>query len=135
MIELVRHVSEGLARKTSRRGLFGRGAEVVTGVLLGAAAGSLMRPDLATAGLGTVCIWTVPCPCDGCNSTGVCAKPCILVTGEYASGCWATFSPGLQTNVTCCDCDCRALDGTSFCWCSSDYHNNPEYCPPKQKKP
>ena len=45
-MELVRRVSEGLARKTSRRGLFGRGAEVASGALFGTAASTLTRPGV-----------------------------------------------------------------------------------------
>ena len=85
-MELVQRFSEGLARKTSRRGLFGRGAEVATGALLGVAAGTLVRPASAFAG-GTAC-GNLPCPCDGCQSTGVCAKPCMFDTRFWAAGCW-----------------------------------------------
>ena len=49
----LRHAAEGLARKTTRRGLFGRGADVAFGALIGAAAGAATRPGLAGAvGLG-----------------------------------------------------------------------------------
>ena len=48
-MQLLQRFSEGLARKTSRRGLFGRGAEVTTGALLGVAAGTLTRPGSAVA--------------------------------------------------------------------------------------
>ena len=123
-MELLQRVSEGLARRTSRRGLFGRGAEVATGALLGVAAGTLTRPDAAGAGVGTVCQFPGPgCPCDGCTSTGPCAKPCVMNTTWYASGCWVTGS------VTCCDCDCRGYGGVNSCGCGSDYHNNPQFCP------
>src|SRR3972149_7351706 len=62
-MEFVRRVSEGLARRTSRRGLFGHGAEVATGALLGAAAGTLTRPNAVGAGGGTVCAFPGPaCP-------------------------------------------------------------------------
>ncbi len=56
-MDLLRRATEGLARKTSRRGLFGRGAEVVTGALFGAAAGTLAQAGSASAGPGTVCFF------------------------------------------------------------------------------
>ena len=124
-MELVRRASEGLARKTSRRGLFGRGAEVATGALLGAAVGTLTRSTLVGAGGGTVCDFPgPPCPCDGCNSTGACAKPCIINTTYYASGCWVFLGQ------TCCDCDCNGFQGIGVCGCGTDFHNNPANCPP-----
>ena len=138
-MELIRRVTEGLARKTSRRGLFGRGAEIATGALLGVAAGTLTRAGSASAGHGvlTVCGFPGPgCPCGGCTSTGPCAKPCLMNTTWYASGCWVTGS------VTCCDCDCQGMlndiqdnhgraigDPINTCGCGSDYHNNPALCP------
>ena len=125
MVELVRHVSEGLARKTSRRGLFGRGAEVATGALLGVAAGTLTRTKPLKAGHETVCSFPYhqPCPCDGCTSAGPCAKPCVMNTEWYASGCW------VYLGVTCCDCDCKGLEGIDVCGCGTDRHNSPAYCP------
>lgn len=124
MKEGFRSIAEGLARGTSRRGLFGRGAEVATGALLGAAAGTLTRPGPASAGFGTVCVFPGPaCPCDGCNTTGACAKPCIINTTYYASGCWVSGA------VTCCDCDCNGFQGIQVCGCGTDFHNNPANCP------
>ena len=132
-MELVRRVSEGLARRTSRRGLFGRGAEVATGALLGAAVGTLTRPGSAAAEHipgHTACFFPgPPCPCDGCSSSGTCAKPCIIMTQYYASGCWVTFNDQLQRTVTCCDCDCNGFQGIGVCGCGSDHHNDPTYCP------
>ena len=123
MTELLRPIAEKLARKTTRRGLFGQGAEIATGALLGAAVGTLMQADRATAGGGTVCGFPgPPCPCEGCNDTGVCAKPCIILTTFYASGCW------VAAGVTCCDCDCLGLGGSGSCGCGSDYHNDPGNC-------
>ena len=117
-MELFQRLSEGLARKTSRRSLFGRGAEVATGALLGAAAGTLTRPGSAAAA-HTVCQFPgPPCPCDGCNETGVCAKPCFINTTWYAAGCW------VNGGVNCCDCICGGS-----CGCGTDYHNDPANCP------
>ncbi len=124
-----RSVSEGLARKTTRRGFFGRGANVAFGALAGAAAGTLTRAGGATAGPGTVCAFPgPPCECDKCLrvsgvTNGVCAKPCVILTAFYAAGCWVTGS------VTCCDCDCQQIHGFGWCGCGSDYHNNPVNCP------
>ncbi len=123
-MELIRRVSEGLARKTSRRGLFGRGAQVATGALLGVAAGTLTRPGPVSAGLGTVCDFPItPCPCEACTAAGPCAKPCSLMIQYYASGCW------VRLGETCCDCDCNGFQGFQICGCGSDYHNNPQFCP------
>ncbi len=121
----LRNLSETLARTTSRRGLFGWGAEVATRLLIGAAAGTLARPQQALAGPGaTVCGFPgPPCPCDGCQTNGVCGKPCIISQCCYASGCCVT------SGVTCCDCDCRGFEGIGVCGCGSDYHNNPAFCP------
>lgn len=117
-MELFRKVSEGLARKTSRRSLFGKGAGVATGALLGVAAGTLTRPDITSAGVNTVCQFPgPPCPCAGCTSTGPCGKPCVLNTTWYASGCWVTLG------ITCCDCDCHGFQGIGVCGCSTDYHH------------
>lgn len=120
-----RSIAEGLARRTTRRGLFGRGADVTFGALLGVAAGTLTRANLVTAGRATVCAFPgPPCPCAGCNRyTGVCAKPCIINTTWYSSGCWITGA------VTCCDCDCQGLQGFRTCGCGTDYHNDPANCP------
>ena len=95
---LLRRLSEGLARRTSRRGFFGRGADVAFGALIGAAAGVATRPGNAGAGVGTVCAFPgPPCACDHCLENGTCAKPCIINTTWYAAGCWVTGE------VTCCD--------------------------------
>ncbi len=121
-MDLVRRVTEGLARKTSRRGLFGRGAELATGAMLGVAAGSLTRPGAASAGVGTVCQFPGPfCGCDGCISNGLCGKPCNIMTQYYASGCWVT------SGVTCCDCDCNGFQGREICGCGSDIYG--DQCP------
>jgi len=122
-MQAFRRISESLARRTTRRGLFSRGAGVATGMLLGAAAGTLLRPEAASAGGGTVCSFPgPPCPCPGCNaSTGACAKPCHFITDFYQSGCWV-----LQ-GVTCCDCRCAELPGRGWCGCGTDYHTT--YCP------
>ncbi len=125
-----RRVSEGLARRTSRRGFFGRGADVAFGALIGAAAGTLARPGSAGAGPSTSCSFPgPPCRCERCvragsGSNGVCAKPCVILTAFYASGCWVS-----GTGATCCDCDCQGLDGVGWCGCGSDYHSNPVNCP------
>jgi hypothetical protein len=117
--DLLQRVSEGLARRTSRRGLI----DTTFGVLAGAAAGAAIGPGGADAGFGTVCFFPgPPCACDRCMSTGVCAKPCVILTTFYASGCWVTGS------VTCCDCDCSDAGG-DVCGCGSDYHNSPINCP------
>lgn len=125
MREQVRSAAEGLARKTTRRGLFGRSADIAFGALIGAAAGTVTRTSGATAGGGTVCAFPygTPCPCDGCQSSGVCAKPCVINTTWYSSGCWVSGS------VTCCDCDCETIGGAAACGCGSDYHTNPSNCP------
>jgi hypothetical protein len=123
-----RVVTEQLARRTTRRGLFGRGAAATFGALAGAAAGTLARPGGAQAGLGTVCFFPNddPCPCDACQANGVCAKPCIVWTAAYVSGCW-TAGPGGGT--VCCDCDCQDYQSIGLCGCGSDYHNNLQFCP------
>ena len=123
----LRRASEGLARQTSRRSFFGRGADIAFGALAGAAAGTLTRAGGAVAGSSTVCAFPYarPCPCERCQTNGVCAKPCVILTAFYASGCWT--GPG---SVTCCDCACTdfpTMDG--WCGCGSDYHTNPTYCP------
>jgi len=123
-MSFVRNFSERLARKTSRRGFFGRGAEVAFGALLGAAAGTANRPGSATAGLGTVCIFPgPPCSCPTCLANGTCAKPCVISTIVYPSGCW------IERGVTCCDCECQDIPGTGYCGCGSDWHNEPGNCP------
>jgi hypothetical protein len=133
-MELIKRVSEGLARKTSRRGFFGKGAEIATGTLIGVAAGSALGPERVGARhiYNTVCAFPGNgCPCDGCSAGGVCKKPCIIMTVYYASGCWVTG------NVTCCDCDCNAkLDfpasigggPANVCGCGTDYHADPHNC-------
>ena len=121
----LRHAAEGLARKTTRRGLFGRGADIAFGALIGAAAGTLTRSSGTIAGGGTSCAFPgPPCGCDQCQSNGVCAKPCVILTTFYASGCWVS-----STGATCCDCDCPDGSASGWCGCGSDYHNNPVYCP------
>lgn len=127
MKQVFRSITEGLARRTTRRGLFGRGAQAATGALLGVAAGTVTRPGSAGAShipSHTVCAFPgPPCPCDGCMETGSCAKPCTFVTTWYASGCWVTGG------VTCCDCQCNGFEGINQCGCGTDYHNNPTNCP------
>jgi len=119
-------LSEGLARKTSRRNALGRGAELVFGALAGIAAGTLSRSGGVSAGGPTSCFPPGPlCVCDKCLPSGVCAKPCIILTTYYASGCWVSGA-----GATCCDCDCRGIDGIRACGCATDYHNDPAYCPP-----
>ena len=127
MKERVRSVAEGLARRTTRRGLFGRGADLAFGALIGAAAGTASRSSPVHAGFGTACAFPGPaCPCQGCQSNGVCAKPCIINTTWYASGCWVT---GTGT-ITCCDCTCPPeVGGTGTCGCGTDYHNDAGNCP------
>jgi hypothetical protein len=123
----VRTLAEGLARRTTRRGLFGRSSDVVFGALAGAAAGTLARPwSGATAGAGTTnCSFPgPPCECATCQSNGLCAKPCVILTTYYASGCWVTGQGG-----TCCDCNCRGLNEVFICGCGSDYHGEPDNCP------
>jgi hypothetical protein len=128
-MSVIRDVSENVARKTSRRGLFGRGATVLFGALAGAAAGTAIRDgDGAQAGLLTVCAFPgPPCPCEDCQSNGVCAKPCVILTTYYATGCWVTNTAGGP--VTCCDCTCPGVGFNGNCGCGSDYHNNPVNCP------
>jgi len=123
-------LSEGLARKTSRRNALGRSAELVFGALAGIAAGSLARASgVAANDRPTYCAFPgPPCACDKCQSSGICAKPCIILTTFYPSGCWTTSTQAKGT-VTCCDCDCHGIGGTGWCGCGSDYHNNPTYCP------
>jgi len=117
-VDVLRRASEGLARKTTRRRLFGRGADAA------------FPPTAGAGGLLTVCIFPgPPCPCEGCTEAGVCGKPCIIQSRFYASGCWVTDT------VTCCDCDCNGKlsypGGTpsESCGCGSDYHNDPAHCP------
>jgi hypothetical protein len=125
-VSLLQRFSEGLARRTDRRGLLGRNAEVAFGLLAGAAAGTLARPAATLAGITSCSFPGPPCPCAGCQSNGVCGKPCIIMTQFYASGCWVV-SAG---NITCCDCDCLGLlQNARVCGCGSDYHNDPSNCP------
>src|SRR4029077_2101967 len=107
MSEPFRNVAENLARRTSRRGLFGRSAQLIFGVLAGTAAGAALRAGDVGAGGGTACSFPYgqPCSCADCQSSGVCAKPCVILTTFYATGCWVT-TPAGQATVTCCDCDC-----------------------------
>jgi hypothetical protein len=123
---VIRDVSEGLARKVGRRGFFGRGADVLFGALAGVAAGTVTQsgPAGATHVVDTDCSFPgPPCHCDKCLQTGLCAKPCIIYTSFYASGCWVT-----PRNVTCCDCNCSNA-GHQLCGCSTDYHQDPHNCP------
>jgi len=126
-MEFVRRLSESLARRTTRRGLFGRSAEVAFGALAGAAAGTLLQSSGASAGIGSLCVFPgPPCACQYCRSNGVCAKPCIILTTYYVSGCWVTGPSG---SITCCDCDCQGLGGIRSCGCGTDHHNNVDFCP------
>ena len=121
-MELIQRLSEGLARRTSRRGLFGRGAEVATGALLGVAAGTLTQTRSVSAHTG--CAFPgPPCPCSACRATGSCAKPCVIDTFYYAGGCW------VYLGETCCDCDCNGFEGIGSCGCGSGYHNETAHCP------
>ena len=123
-MSLIRKLSEGLARKTSRRGFFGRGADVAFGTLIGAAAGTALRANPVSAGAGTVCAFPgPPCSCENCLANSTCAKPCVINTTWYAGGCWVTGS------VTCCDCTCDDIPGRGWCGCGTDWHGNPENCP------
>ena len=122
---LIRRLSERLARTTSRRGFFGRGADVAFGALIGAAAGAATRPGAASADPDTVCFFPEarPCSCEHCQENGTCAKPCVFYTIAYANGCWVTDS------VTCCDCSCGGdFRGRGDCGCGTDWHNNPDNC-------
>jgi hypothetical protein len=118
---MLRRVSEGLARRTSRRGLL----DAAFGVLAGAAAGTTLPPDGAGAGGGTVCGFPgPPCPCETCHANGMCGKPCLFYTVFYAGGCWVTLG------TTCCDCNCSGTPQSGpYCGCGSDYHNSPTNCP------
>jgi hypothetical protein len=129
-MSFVKSISEQVARRTTRRGLFGRGADVVFGAVAGAAAGTISRAGKA---LGTDrpthCAFPgPPCPCDECLPNGVCAKPCVILTTYYASGCWVT-TPSGKDPITCCDCNCPDVGFGGDCGCGSDYHNNPQFCP------
>ncbi len=126
-MSLLTRLSEGLARNTSRRGLFGRGAELAFGTLAGAASGTIWRQGPAEA-VHDCCAGCAfpgpPCECDKCQPNGVCAKPCVILTTFYASGCWVSSRGG-----TCCDCDCQEINGFGWCGCGTDYHNDPHNCP------
>ncbi len=137
MNEQVRSVTESIARRTTRRGFFGRGADLVFGALIGVAAGTLTRGSGASAThlYNTSCAFPgPPCACDKCvragsGSNGVCAKPCVILTQFYASGCWVS-----GTGATCCDCDCTGHQDVfgspvTWCGCGSDYHSDPHNCP------
>jgi hypothetical protein len=125
-METFRKLTETLARTTTRRNIFGKGAGVAAGALLGVAAGSSLRPaPIAEATASTVCIFPGPaCPCGGCQTNGLCQKPCIIMTLYYNSGCWVT------SGQTCCDCDCNGQAGSppkggppaQVCGCGTDYH-------------
>ena len=69
-MSLLQRVSEGLARKTTRRALFGRGADVAFGALAGAAAGTLSNAGGVSAGGGT--ITCCDCDCQGINGFNSC---------------------------------------------------------------
>ncbi|MDZ4278476.1 MAG: hypothetical protein U1B78_04995 [Dehalococcoidia bacterium] len=132
MNDQVRATAEGIARKTSRRGFFGRGADLLFGALTGVAAGEGFRRRPAGAGGTTECVFPgPPCACENClrpdgvTSNGVCAKPCVILTQYYASGCWVSFPGGF----TCCDCTCPDIPFSGWCGCGSDHHNNPSLCP------
>jgi hypothetical protein len=121
---LFQRLSEGVARKTTRRSLFGRGASLAFGTLAGAAAGTLAQAGGAIAGQGTVCVFPgPPCHCSECQVNGVCGKPCVILTAFYTSGCW------VEGNITCCDCKCPTQSGSGWCGCGSDYHNDVQFCP------
>ncbi len=121
-----RNVAESIARKTTRRGFFDRGAELLFGALAGTAAGTMTRAGGVSAGGATVCSfpYAQPCSCADCQANGVCAKPCVILTQFYATGCW------VNGPVTCCDCDCQDINLVSWCGCGTDYHNDPANCPP-----
>jgi hypothetical protein len=120
----LRNVSEEVARRTGRRGFFGRGAELLFGALAGAAAGAALNAGTGRAGENSTCAFPGDaCPCENCQSNGVCAKPCHIYTAFYASGCWVSYE-----GATCCDCDCEPAGGF-VCGCGTDYHNNPAFCP------
>jgi hypothetical protein len=129
----LRSAVETLARRTTRRGFFSRGADLAFGALIGAAAGTLTRAGAAGAEhvpTHTTCAFPgPPCPCLGCLSNGVCAKPCIIYTGFYASGCWVDIRTDDGSSVNCCDCDCQGFGGIGICGCGSDHHNHPDNCP------
>ena len=123
-MSFLRKFSEGLARKTSRRGFFGRGADVAFGTLIGAAAGTALRANPVSAGAGTVCAFPgPPCSCSNCLANSTCAKHCVINTTWYAGGCWVTGS------VTCCDCTCDDIAGRGWCGCGTDWHGNEANCP------
>jgi hypothetical protein len=120
---LLRHLSEGLARHTSRRGLFGRTAGALFVTLAGAAGGTLVSRQTAVA--ATSCQFPgPPCQCAKCRVNGTCAKPCVILTQFYASGCWVSFE-----GATCCDCDCQGVNGYHWCGCGTDYHDDVRNCP------
>lgn len=130
MSEPLRTVTERIARQTTRRGFFDRSANILFGALAGAAAGTLSRSNPANAtDRPTHCAFPgPPCQCDKCQSNGICAKPCIILTTYYASGCWVTTPPG-KGSITCCDCDCQGIGGIQDCGCGTDYHNDLANCP------
>ncbi|MEX0786028.1 MAG: hypothetical protein WD939_05275 [Dehalococcoidia bacterium] len=134
-MSIIRRLSEGLARKTTRRGLFSRGSDVAFGALIGAAAGGATRAGSVGARhviTHTVCAFPgPPCPCVGCLGNGVCAKPCVINTTWYPNGCWVSSrtDDGVTFNATCCDCTCNQIPGSGVCGCGSDHHNHPDNCP------
>ncbi len=139
-MDIMRRFSEGLARRTTRRGLFGRSADIAFGAALGAAAGTLTRGNKAEAS-GEDCNPLSPhstprctscappgpmCYCEHCTEAAVCAKPCVINTTWYASGCWTTGSG----SINCCDCTCPpGPDNFSLCGCATDFHSDPQNCP------
>ena len=125
-MSLFRNLSERVARKTTRRGLVGESLTTAFGALAGAAAGSTIGVRGVSAGRpDTVCIFprNTPCPCQDCFVNGVCAKPCVIDTIAYSTGCWVT------DGVTCCDCKCPDAPNTGDCGCGTDWHNDTANCP------
>jgi hypothetical protein len=126
-MSVVRNISETIARKTSRRGFFEDSLRGAFGVLAGVAAGTADGSTKTLAGSppDTVCFFprNEPCPCENCLENGTCAKPCVIYTIAYASGCWVT------DGVTCCDCTCPDAPATGDCGCGTDWHNDATNCP------
>jgi hypothetical protein len=129
-VEAFRRLTESLARKTTRRNLLGHGAGVATGALMGVAAGSYGQDVAMASHHGSQCTMPgPPCPCEGCQQSGVCGKPCTFAMWYYASGCY------VWNGITCCDCACPGVPNQyNLCGCSSDWHNNPANCPASAKK-
>jgi hypothetical protein len=135
-----RTLAETLARRTTRRNLFSRGAGVAASALLGVTAGGLAKVRTAVADHTvdhTACAFPgPPCPCAGCQASGVCAKPCAIMTVYYASGCWQGipyYHDTLGRYPLCCDCDCNGkvpgFPSIEVCGCGDDHHNSPVNCP------